>query len=147
MTPMTDAPQDMIFVHRRSTDLARARAFYAALGFTLDERFCGEDGVMATISPAIHLMLLAPRKFAALARGPVAAMGETDTLVSLSRPSRAAVDAFMAAGLAAGGTEIGAPREGGGFLYGRGLADPDGNGLGVLWMDVDAAPRAWGTAA
>lgn len=145
---MTDAPyQDMIFVNRRSSDLARSRAFYAALGFSFDERFCGQDGIMATVSPTIHLMLLAPHKFAELAGGPIAAMGETDTLVSLSRPSREAVDAFMAAGLAAGGTEVGGTHEGADFLYGRGIADPDGNGLGVMWMDVDRAMKAWGQAA
>ena len=145
---MTDAasPQ-MIFINRRSTDLARSREFYAALGFTFDERFCGTDGIMVTVSPAIHLMLLLPVRFAELAGGPVAALGETDTLVSLSRDSRAAVDAFVEAGLARGGKEVGGTHEQGGFMYGRGLADPDGNGLGVMWMDVDAAMKAWGLAA
>ena len=64
---MDDAHPQMVFINRRSTDLGRSRAFYAALGFGFDERFCGADGIMVTVSPAIHLMLLTPARFAELA--------------------------------------------------------------------------------
>lgn len=140
---MPDA-DTLVWINRRSSDLARSRDFYAALGFAPDARFSGEDALMVRVSPAIHLMLLPPERFAALAGGRVAAMGETDTLVSISMPSRAAVDAIVEAALAAGGAEVGGVHDEDGYMYGRGLADPDGNGLGVMWMDMEAATRAWG---
>lgn len=136
----------MIFVNLPSTDIARARAFYAGLGYGFDERFCSSDSLLVGISEAIHLMILDREKFASHAPGPVAPAGTVSALHALSQPSAAAVDAFVERALAHGGT-AGGFTEQGDYMYGRDVFDPDGNGFMVMWMDVEAAMRAWGQAA
>jgi predicted lactoylglutathione lyase len=54
--------------------------------------------------------------------------------------TREAVDIAVAAGVAAGGTEIGDAADYG-FMYQRGLADPDGNVVDFGWMDPIAAEK------
>ena len=53
----------------------------------------------------------------------------------------------MERALAHGGADNGDRHEMGDYMYGRSVCDPDGNGIAVTWMDVDAAMKAWGTAA
>ena len=143
---MTVPPAPMIFVNLPSSDLARSRLYYAGLGFSFDERFCGPDSLMVTVSEAIHLMILGREKFASLAPCPVAPEGTVSALHALSQPSAAAVDAFAERALAHGGTE-GERQEHGDFMVSRDVFDPDGNGFAVMWMDVDRAMKAWEQAA
>ena len=145
MTAPTSTP--MIFVNLPSTDIARARAFYAGLGFSFDERFCNADSLMVGISDTIHLMILNREKFASFSPRPVAPEGTVGALVCLSQPSAAAVEAFVTRALAHGGTDNSKTQEMGDFMYGRSVSDPDGNVLEIMWMDVDRAIKAWGMAA
>ena len=46
-----------------------------------------------------------------------------------------------------GGTDNGKVQEAGDFMYGRSVSDPAGTVLEIMWMDVDAAMKAWGQAA
>jgi len=57
---------------------------------------------------------------------------------SIFLDSREAVDAAVAAGVAAGGALVGEPADYG-FMYQRGLTDPDGNTVDFGWMDPKAA--------
>ncbi len=149
MTAHTSTPAHipMIFVNLPSTDIARARAFYAGLGFGFDERFCSADSLMVGVSDTIHLMILAQEKFASFSPRPVAPEGTVGALVCLSQPSAAEVDAFAARALAHGGTDNNKTQQGGDFMYGRSVCDPDGNVLEIMWMDLDKAMKAWGMAA
>ena len=54
--------------------------------------------------------------------------------------SREAVDVAVAAGVAAGGSEPQAATDLG-FMYQRGLTDPDGNVVDLGWMDPVAAAQ------
>ena len=54
--------------------------------------------------------------------------------------SREAVDTAVAAGVAAGGSEPGEATDFG-FMYQRGLNDPDGNVVDFGWMDPVAAAQ------
>jgi predicted lactoylglutathione lyase len=137
----------MIFVNLPSTDIVRARAFYAGLGFSFDERFCGSDSLMVGVSDTIHLMILDREKFASFAPRPVAPEGTVGALVCLSQPNAEAVNVFVDRALAHGGTDNGNTQEAGDFMYGRSVSDPDGNVLEIMWMDVDRAMKAWGMAA
>ncbi|TNC65512.1 VOC family protein [Rubellimicrobium roseum] len=140
-------PPQMIFVNLPSIDIARARAFYAGLGFAFDERFCGPDTLMVSVSDAIHLMILDRERFAGFSPRPVAPEGTVGALVCLSRTSAAEVDAFVERALAHGGTDNDNTQEMGDFMYGRSVSDPDGNVLEIMWMDVERAMKAWGVAA
>ena len=141
------APTPMIFVNLPSTDIARARAFYAGLGFSFDERFCNADSLLVGVSDTIHLMILDREKFASFSPRPVAPEGTVGALVCLSQPSAESVDAFVTRALAHGGADNDKTQEMGDFMYGRSVSDPDGNVLEIMWMDVDRAMKAWGMAA
>ena len=145
MTAQTSTP--MIFVNLPSTDIVRARAFYAGLGFSFDERFCNADSLLVGVSDTIHLMILDRERFASFSPRPLAPEGTVGALVCLSQPSTEAVDTFVARALAHGGTDNGKTQEAGDYMYGRSVSDPDGNVLEIMWMDVERAMRAWGMAA
>lgn len=133
-----------VFVNLPVTDLSRARGFYAALGLSFDERFSDDAGACVVVSEHIFLMILTRGKFATFTPRPVGDPSrETSVLVALSRESREAVDAFVAAGLGAGGTDNGTTQDLG-FMYGRSISDPDGNVLEPMWMDVAAFERTLG---
>jgi len=138
-------PGQMIFLNLPVADVKRSRAFYTALGFGFDERFCDDTALCVKLSDTIFFMLLETEKFAGFAPLPVGdAKKESQHLIALSRDSRAAVDEITEAAIAAGGTDINKVQEMGDYMYGRAFTDPDGHVLEVMWMDVDAAMKAWG---
>ena len=133
-----------IYVNLPVADLSRARGFYAALGFSFDERFSDDTAASVVVSESIHIMLLTREKFATFTNRPVGdATRDTSVLVCLSRDSRADVEAFMEAGLKAGGTDNGKVQDFG-FMYGRSISDPDGHVLEPMWMDVTGYERTLG---
>ncbi|MBF9036348.1 hypothetical protein HKCCE2091_19075 [Rhodobacterales bacterium HKCCE2091] len=143
---MTDqtAPQ-MIFLNLPITDIAWSRAFYAALGFGFDDRFCDETSACVKISDTIYLMIMEHEKFAGFSPRPVSDPAQSaQHLISLSRAGREEVDAIVAAAVGAGGTDNDRKMEMGDFMYGRSFSDPDGHVFEPMWMDVDKAMAAWG---
>ena len=127
-----------VFVNLPVTDLSRARAFYAALGFPFDERFSDDQTACVAVSDAVSIMLLTRDRFAGFCPRPVGDPSrDTSVLIALGRDSREAVDALMVAGTGAGGTDNEMVQEHG-FMYGRSISDPDGNVLEVAWMDAAA---------
>ncbi len=135
----------MIFVSLPVADVERSAAFYEAVGCTREPRF-SQLGVAAAmvLSDAITLMLSSHAQFAALTPKPIAdPRTSAQVLISLSRDSRAAVDAMVETAVTAGGrADVGGVHEEGGHMYGRDFEDLDGHGFGVMWMDVDAAMNA-----
>lgn len=123
----------LMYVTLGSNDIPRARRFYDAVMPTLghvlrlgdDTELCygppdGEDPCLWIDSPF---------------DGKAASFGN-GSMLALSAESRAAVDAFYAAGLAAGGTDEGAPglRRYAPNFYACYLRDPDGNKLSVVCL-------------
>jgi predicted lactoylglutathione lyase len=129
----------MIFVNLPVRDLARATAFYEAVGATRDPRFSDDTAACLTLSEAIHVMLLTHPKFGQFTPRPIAdARAASEVLLCISAESRAEVDALVGRAVAAGGTADPAPRQDHGFMYGRSIEDPDGHIWEVMWMDVAA---------
>ena len=60
-------------------------------------------------------------------------------LLCLSRESKEAVDAHVAAAAGAGGKADPNPTQDMGFMYGRSFEDPDGHIWETMWMDPAAA--------
>lgn len=147
MTATATTADQLIFVNLPSSDIPRARAFYAGLGFSFDERFCNDESLMVRVSDAIHLMLLRREKFAAFSPRPIAPEETVGALVALSRPDARAVDDFVERAVSGGGRDNEKNQEMGDFMYGRSVCDPDGNVLEVVWMDVDRAMAAWGVTS
>ncbi len=128
----------MIFVNIPVKDIKRSRAFYEALGFTINEQFSDGSAACVVVSESIYFMILNHERFQGFSTLPMADTGKvTAVLISLSRESREAVDAITAAALGAGGSEP-KPAQDHGFMYGRTFMDPDGNVLEPVWMDPAA---------
>ena len=128
----------MIFVNIPVTDIPRARKFYQALGFTINEQFSDPTAACVVVSETIYFMILNHAKFAEFATKPLGdpAMA-TSVMIALSQDSRAAVDAMTEAALRAGGVEPKAASDLG-FMYNRMFHDPDGNVFEPMWMDPAA---------
>jgi len=126
----------LIFVNLPVADLAAARAFYEAIGFTNNPQFTDETAACMVLSETIHVMLLTHDKFAQFTPKRIAdAKTTSEVLICISEESREGVDAITDAALAAGGRE---PRERQdyGFMYGRSFEDLDGHIWEPMWMDM-----------
>lgn len=133
----------LIFVNLPVTDLARATAFYQAIGATRNPQFSDDTASCMVFSDTIHAMLLTHDKFRQFTPKKIAdAKASSEVLICLSADSRVAVDDVVTKGARAGGTADPAPKQDFGFMYGRSLEDPDGHIWEVMWMDVDAARNA-----
>ncbi|UOE43927.1 VOC family protein [Agromyces larvae] len=130
-----------IFVNIPTTDLERSKAFYEALGFTVNPLFTDDNAACIVLSDTIYFMVVTRDYLQTFTDKPIIdPKTGAQTQISLTRDSREAVDEIVAKALAAGGTE---PREAQdyGFMYSRDLEDPDGNLLGFLYMDQAAAEQ------
>lgn len=132
----------MIFISLPVADVAAATAFYEAIGCTKEERFSNAGAASMVWSDAITFNLLGYDMYRTLTpKPPSDAKTSSAALFALSFDTREAVDAFAAAAIAAGGREVHGAEDMG-FMYSRGVEDPDGNGFGPMWMDWDAAVAA-----
>ena len=131
----------MIFVNLPVADLEVAKAFYLALGYTVDPRFSDDKATSIVISETIVVMLLTTPFFASFCTKPVAdARAVTEVRNCLSMESREAVDRLVVAAIAAGGR----PGRGTmdmGFMYGRDFDDLDGHAWEIMWMDPTFAEK------
>ncbi len=131
-----------MFVSLPVTDLERAKAFYTALGFTINPMFTDHNAACVVVEEDHSYFMILVREFfqtfTDLPIGDPAVSPSVSTAIFLD--SRAAVDATVADGLAAGGTEL-RPAADYGFMYQRQLTDPDGNLLEFGWMDPVAAAQ------
>jgi uncharacterized protein len=128
----------MIFVNLPVANLERSKAFYTALGFTINPQFSDDTAACVVLSDTIFLMILTHQKFDFFATQPRPdSTKTTGCLIALSRDSREEVDAMTAAALTAGGHEP-KPAMDLGFMYYRTFTDPDGHLFEPMWMDPAA---------
>lgn len=132
----------MIFVSLPVTDLQASIAFYKALGFEQNLQFSNDAGACMVWSESIYAMLLTHAKWRSFTERPLPPAGASGVMLNLSVDSREAVDAMNLAAAANGGQADVNPVQEMGFMYGRDLADPDGNLWGPFWMDPAAVPPA-----
>ena len=132
----------LMFVNLPVTDLERAKAFYEAIGGTVNPLFTDHNAACVVIEEDHNYFMLVTRDyfqtFTELPIGDPATSPSVATALFLD--SRDAVDATVANGLAAGGSEP-RPASDYGFMYQRQLTDPDGNILEFGWMDPQAAQQ------
>src|ERR1700755_2332722 len=125
-----------MFVNVPVTDLERAKAFYTAVGFTINPLFTDHNAACVVVEDDHSYFMILVREFfqtfTDLPIGDPAVNPSVATAIML--PSRAAVDKSGPAGIAAGGSEA-RPATDYGFMYQRQLTDPDGNILEFGYMD------------
>lgn len=125
----------MIFVNLPVTDLARARAFYAGLGFSFNEQFSDDRTACVVIDDRILVMLLTRDRFAEFVPGQVGDPAQAvSVLNALSVESREEADEMLSRALASGGKPF-RPAQDHGFMYGTSFTDPDGNVWETSWLD------------
>ena len=130
----------MIFVNLPVTDLARSKAFYAAIGATNNPQFTDETAAMMSFSPEVNVMLLTHDKWRRFTSKTIPdAKSHAQIMLALSRDSREAVDAITADAERHGVTIDPTPKQDYDWMYGRSFEDPDGHIWEVMWMDLAAA--------
>lgn len=135
----------LIFVNLPVSDVQASTEFYLALGARKDERFSDETATCLVFSETIHVMALSHDKFRQFTPKEIAdARRTSEVLIALSCDSREEVDQTIERATSAGGREDPAPQQDFGFMYSRSFEDPDGHIFEMVWMDVEAAMRAFG---
>jgi predicted lactoylglutathione lyase len=131
-----------MFVNLPVTDLDRAKAFYTAIGFTINPQFTDHNAACVVVEEGHSFFMILVRDyfqtFSDLPIGDPAVNPSVSTALFLD--SREAVDKSVTDGLAAGGSES-RPATDYGFMYQRQLTDPDGNLLEFGYMDPVAAEQ------
>lgn len=128
-----------MFLNLPVADLAASRAFYIALGFSIDENFSGEQSATVVVSDTIYLVLLTRDYFATYIETEVAdARTSTEAMIGLAADSREAVDLLVDAAYGAGATAARETHDYG-FMYTRSFCDPDGHFWEAFWMADQAA--------
>ncbi|RSV13916.1 lactoylglutathione lyase [Sphingomonas sp. ABOLG] len=134
----------MIFVNLPVSDVARAAAFYEALGFRRNPMFSNEQASAVVWSDEINVMLLDRAFYATFTdKTLIDAHTTSGVLLAISQDSREEVDAITEAALAAGGRET-RERQDMGYMYGRAFEDPDGHVWEPMFMNMAAAQEAMG---
>jgi len=130
-----------LFVNFATDDLERSKAFYTALGATINPNFTDENAACVVWDENVYFMVLTRAYFSTFTdKEIIDAKTHAQVSLALTRDSREDVDKALEAGLAAGGSEP-RPVQDLGFMYSRDLDDPDGNNLGFLYMDPVAAEK------
>ena len=138
----------LIFINLPVSDLARATAFYQAIGAAKNEQFSDGTASCMVLSETIHVMLLTHDKFRQFTPKKIAdAKSSSEVLICISADSRDAVDDVVSKAKSAGGAADPSPKQDYGFMYGRSFEDPDGHIWEVMWMDVAAATAAQSATA
>jgi hypothetical protein len=131
----------MIFVNLPVRHLQGARAFYEAIGATLNPKFSDDAGACMVLSDAIYVMLLTHPKWAMFTKKPISdAHAASEVMLALSADSREAVDAMATAAGKAGGVSDVNPPQDHGCMFGRSFEDPDGHIWEAVWMDPAGMP-------
>jgi len=135
-----------IFVNFTTNDLDRSKAFYEALGYTINPMFTDDNAACVVLSDDIYFMVQTREFYATFTdKKIIDPHTEAGASIALSQDSREEVDAIIAKGLEAGGSEP-RPAQDYGFMYSRDLEDPDGNMLSFLYMvpaAVEKGPEAY----
>lgn len=128
-----------VFINVAVRDLDASKAFFEAMGFSINPKFTDENAACVMFGGDAYAMLLTHKMFSSFTgREIIDARTHVEGLFALSCEDRAEVDQIMEKGLAAGGTEP-RPADDHGFMYQRSLADLDGHVWELFWMDPAAA--------
>lgn len=125
-----------IFVSLPVTDLERSKEFYTAIGLTLNPQFSDHNSACFVVEEDHSMIMLLTREFMqTMTELPIGDPKVSPTAsVAIFLDSREAVDKAVTDGVAAGGSEPHEPADYG-FMYQRGLDDPDGSSFEFGWMN------------
>lgn len=128
-------PVNQIFVNLPVADIEASKAFYQALGFSLNAQFTDETSAYVVLSDSIAVQLATREKFRGFTDKEVPASG--GAILALGVASREEVDRLTDTALLAGGAPTKETTDLG-WLYNRGFADPDGHHFEAVHLDMTA---------
>jgi predicted lactoylglutathione lyase len=119
-------------------NLDKSQAFFSALGFSFNPKFCSEQSAfMVIVEDSLHVMLTTEAFFQSLINKPVVQAKEAnEVVICLSCESKQEVDSLIAKAKAAG-ARIPHPPEDNGFMYDQGFEDLDGHLWNLVWMAAE----------
>lgn len=124
-----------IFVNLPVKDLEKSKAFFEALGCTINQQFTDETASCVVIGGNIYAMLITHEKYRTFTSKQIADAGKTsEVLIALGVESKAEVDRLVEAAVKAGGRES-RPAQDYGFMQMRVFEDLDGHHWEVVYMD------------
>ncbi len=118
-------------------DIERSKKFYSGIGFKLNEKYSGQDSLSYMIgNKEMILMLFKEDMFESFTRSKVSDTSlSSEVLFSIGAESREDVDQLVKNAEASGGTVFSEAAEVQGWMYGCGVADPDGHRWNAVYMD------------
>ena len=120
----------MIFVTLPVRDVAAARAFYEALGFSINEHSSDAHTAAVVVDDNIVVKLLSRDSFPVPVGDPSAGPTVVNCLTVEDKPQ---VDQLLAKAVAAGA--VSGPAKEDGTTYTATFTDPDGHVWQAMWMD------------
>ena len=129
-----------VFINFVVRDIVKSRAFFEALGYSINPQFSNENGACVVIDAEhIYVMLLTEAHFKQFTRKElVDAKSANETLIALSLSSREDVDAMYDKAITAGGKLH--REEDLGFMYTKAIEDLDGHVWEFFHMDMSKVP-------
>jgi hypothetical protein len=138
----------LVFINLPVSDLARATAFYQAIGAAKNAQFSDDTASCMVFSDTIHVMLMTHEKYRQFTTKKIAdARTTSQVLICISADSRAEVDDLVRKAGSAGGVIDPSPQDDYDFMYGRSFEDLDGHLWGVNWMDLEAFAKGMAASA
>lgn len=117
-------------------DLDRSKAFFTALGFSINPYVDDENMANIIINDASSVMLYSESAFAGYTGHERADLSNgREVMLGFAAESRGQVDEISDKALAAGATALGEPQESDG-LYMRAFLDPDGHWWSLNHIDM-----------
>ncbi len=130
-----------IFINFAVKDLNKSKAFYEAMGFTINPNFSDESATCLVWSETIFVMAMTHERFASFTSKPIA---DTENniagILALTVDSIDKMNEVADAGLAAGGKESKALIDHG-FMQVRTVEDFDGHTWEIFYMDMSKMPQ------
>ena len=123
-------------------NLNTSRAFYKALGFTVNPQCSDDTAALMVWSETISVMLLTHARWGTFTTRPIPPKTSSEVALNISCESRQEVDAMNKLASENGGTADINPVEDHGFMYGRDFTDPDGHVWGAMFIDMSAMPSS-----
>ncbi|MBS4213824.1 MULTISPECIES: VOC family protein [Neobacillus] len=132
-----------LWVNLPVKDMNRAVEFYKGLGFPVDTQPNSNQAKVIVGDNQVNVMLFQDSIFKNFTRSTITDTKQSaEVLFSIGAESREEVDDMAKKAVASGGTVFAEPGENQGWLYGCGIADPDGHRWNALYMDMSKMPKA-----
>ncbi|MGH1517709.1 VOC family protein [Chryseobacterium sp. JK1] len=129
-----------IYVNLPVKDVQKTRTFWAALGFSINEKFSNDQAVSVIMKENhIYGMFLREDFFQTFTNRPFAKGDTTQVLLTISLNSREAVDHMVKTALENGGSKYSEPMDHG-WMYQSSFADIDGHQWEVMYGDISQMP-------